>query len=651
MPSSPSDQWRTTCDIKFHEPKLPDKKPPRLNLKPYHIFGYRGKDGHNNIKYIDNNNILYSAGKIGIIQNLVTNEQKYFVRHKNEIRYLCLNYNKTIIASGEVFFEMENSNTTYIKLWSSKTLEDLGEISLPYNGISALSFSLDDKYLVCSCLDDKHKIALIDLSEKSCIYQEDGNDKIILNIAFKNNNEFATVGIFHYKFWIINNGKLLCKEYTDTLKDFLCKLLVVTVMGDNFVTGNIEGYITLWKDQVNLKNKKCHNAPIDSLYSENKIIISGGRDKTLAILDPDLTVIKKIDLDFRQIIDCSPKSIDILTDEPGIKGIQKVLLGTLSGEILELIFDTNILDDNKPEIKIYNYSHFTPIYRENNESNEITSISYWKQLNMFVTTCEDKTIRFWDLEKKKQNNFILIDEEDLIPTSSTFSNKEDYLVVGFNTGAIRFYSTPNNILKKEIKERTSPITAIKFYKDDNKLACATKDERGNPIIDLYINDTFYKYCTLTGAQNQIDGLDWSDDGEYIVTFSHKRECRIFSFIDKFMISNYSDVDYKEWCTWTIGYGWPLKGYYNSNEDNAPIIACERFKLHNESNYVIAIGDHNGCVKLYKYPIASKSQKCITNIIEHGKKVTNVRFGKVETKNILFTSGSDECLIAWEIEEI
>ena len=57
------------------------------------------------------------------------------------------------------------------------------------------------------------------------------------------------------------------------------------------------------------------------------------------------------------------------------------------------------------------------------------------------------------------------------------------------------------------------------------------------------------------------------------------------------------------------------------------------------------------VKLYKYPITNKDQRYITNIIGHGNKITNVRFGKIENKNILFTSSSDDCLIAWEIEQV
>ena len=47
------EQWRTTCAIKFDEPKLPDTERPRLDIKPTYVFGYRAKDAHNNVKYID----------------------------------------------------------------------------------------------------------------------------------------------------------------------------------------------------------------------------------------------------------------------------------------------------------------------------------------------------------------------------------------------------------------------------------------------------------------------------------------------------------------------------------------------------------------------------------------------------------------------
>ena len=656
LPSSAPEQWRTTCNIKFYEPKLPDKAPPRLNLKPYHIFGYREKDAHNNIRYLDNNLILYPAGKIGIIQNLTNKQQKYLVGHKYEICSLCVNYQKNLIATGEEYYknENDNDNNTTVRIWDSKSLEEKANIIIPYNGVRALSFSLNDKYLICCCLDEKYTVALIDVGKQCLVDFKDGSDKKILGITFKNDNEFATVGLNHFKFWNINQNenKLYFKDYTNTLENFDIKLGTISLMKDLFVTGGSLGYITLWKDNVNLKTVKCHNSTIDCLYSDNKIIISGARDKTLTVLDSDLTILKKINLDIANdlIINFCPRAIDILQDERMEKGIKKVLLGISSGEILELIFNVNILGDEKPEIKIYNSSHFSP---NSSEINEITSISYWKKsnmLNLFVTTCEDKTIRFWDLENKKQNNFFKINE-DIKPTSSTFSIDESKFVVGFETGMIRFYSTIDFHIEKELRERLFPITVIKYSKDNDLFACASKDERQNNIIDIYFSKSYNKYCTLTGEIKEIKGLDWSEDGKHIAAFSLEKECRIFSVVDKFMISDYSSVDFKEWHTWSLGYGWPLKGYYDTQKGIFPICACERFKFSENSNYFIAIGNFAGCVQLYKYPIANKNQKYISNIIEHGKRITHIKFGKIENKDILITAGSDGLLIAWEIEQI
>ena len=156
-----------------------------------------------------------------------------------------------------------------------------------------MSFNLDGKYLVCCCLDENHKVVVINVKEKKIICEEDGNNKKIFSLAFKNNNEFATAGLNHYKFWIISENdegcKLISKEFTNTVKDFDEKLGIISVMNDIFVTGSSLGYITLWKDHVNIKSEKCHDSHIDCLYSDNRIIISGGRDKVLKVLDKDLT--------------------------------------------------------------------------------------------------------------------------------------------------------------------------------------------------------------------------------------------------------------------------------------------------------------------------------------------------------------------------
>ena len=534
-----------------------------------------------------------------------------------------------------------------IRIWNANLLEEKGNINISFP-IKALSFNFDDKYLICCCYKKKHKVILIDVEKKEILNEVSGSNKKIVGLAFKSNNEFATVGINHFKYWIINENKLIFKEYKNNLENFDDKIGVIGVSNEFFVTGSFLGFITLWDDQIIKKNGRFHNSQIDSLYSDNKLIISGARDKTIAILDKELTLLKKIDLykviDPQMCINCSPKSLDIF-EYNEVKNIKKILIGTYSGEILELIFNNNIIEYSDIKFEIYNSTHFC---ENSSESIDITSINYSRKTNIFVTTGKDRTIRFWDLMAKRQNKLIKL-YDDSNPTSSAFSYNEDIFVVGFDSGKIQFFSGIDFSLTEEIKERNNQINVIKCSKN-GLIACATKDGKGNNIIDVYFN-SYKKYCTLEGAQNNIDGFDWSEDSKYIVSFSHDKECRVFSIIDKYIISIYSNLDYYEWNTWTLGYGWPLKGYYDGNYGKIPIYTSERFKLENEDIYNIAIGDINGNIKLFKFPIISKEQKSVSNYNYHGKEITHIKFGKINNKNILLTSSSDGCLIAWEIKKI
>ena len=269
----------------------------------------------------------------------MNNGQKYFNKHKNEISALCINNNKNLIATGENQKENEEDNYA-IRIWDSNTLEENKVIYINYP-VKALCFNTNDKYLVVCCSDEKHNVILIDVENKDILDEVSGSEKKIIGIVFKNEKEFATVGISHFKFWIINENKLLFKEYVNSLDNFDDKLGVISLSNENFVTGSFLGYITLWSEYVNTKMKKCHNSQIDSLYSDNKLIISGARDKTISILDNDLTILNKIDMnkiiDPKLCLNCSPKSLDIINhSEP--KEINKILIGTYSGDILELIF-------------------------------------------------------------------------------------------------------------------------------------------------------------------------------------------------------------------------------------------------------------------------------------------------------------------------
>lgn len=51
-------------------------KAPNADLEIDYVFGYRAKDCRNNIKYLKNGNIAYTAAALGIVMDIRTNKQR-----------------------------------------------------------------------------------------------------------------------------------------------------------------------------------------------------------------------------------------------------------------------------------------------------------------------------------------------------------------------------------------------------------------------------------------------------------------------------------------------------------------------------------------------------------------------------------------------
>ena len=99
----------------------------------------------------------------------------------------------------------------------------------------------------------------------------------------------------------------------------------------------------------------------------------------------------------------------------------------------------------------------------------------------------------------------------------------------------------------------------------------------------------------------------------------------------------------EWNNWNLNHGWPLTGYYKSDEGRNEIESCEKC----EEDNIIAIGDNKGFVKIYKYPILNEEQEFRKSEECHAKHVKKLKFG---INNIIFSTGVDGCLYKWEISE-
>lgn len=264
-----SDLWRNNIIPPDSAEELEEAlllKKPQLNAKLEYIFGYRTRDTRNNLRYVNEKEIVYHCGFYGIIHNIETNTQKIFSEHNDDISCLAINEQKTLIATGQL--NNRNEKSSFICIWDTdanlitKFEGNFGK------GINSLDFSPDSNKILATSMKEDHDIFLFDMKEYKMIGSSKGGSFKILDCCFKNNKEFATVGIKHFKYWMIKNGNIYPKEGFFGQCDN--KLGLVVCNNGNFVSGSANGELTIWREEVILSNKKCHMKNVDSLYSQDE---------------------------------------------------------------------------------------------------------------------------------------------------------------------------------------------------------------------------------------------------------------------------------------------------------------------------------------------------------------------------------------------
>ena len=130
--------------------------------------------------------VFYSAA-VGVVLDPVTNKQKIFHGHTDDISCITLHPCGNIVATGQV------SRKSYILVWSTQSVEQIAKVghiraSGPTyesaviednaktryyeRGICAMAFSGSGKYLVAIGMDDHHSIAVWDWQNDRMLVSE-----------------------------------------------------------------------------------------------------------------------------------------------------------------------------------------------------------------------------------------------------------------------------------------------------------------------------------------------------------------------------------------------------------------------------------------------------------------------------------------------
>ena len=105
---------------------------------------YRGYDCRNNISVcVESGAIVYHVAAVGIVLDPVSNVQRHYLAHTDDILCLCMHPAKDIAATGQV------GRAAVVNVWTADgDLQTLASLTGHEVGVCAVDFS---RWLGCGC--------------------------------------------------------------------------------------------------------------------------------------------------------------------------------------------------------------------------------------------------------------------------------------------------------------------------------------------------------------------------------------------------------------------------------------------------------------------------------------------------------------------
>ena len=612
-------------------------EPLNVSLKLDYVFGVRTKDNRNNVRYITPSLIVYHSSSLGIVHDLQTNKQQFFTQHTNEITAFNLNKQRLYAVTADGPSQTTN---TYVHIWNVNDCKSIAQIKLPIKeGVSYAAFSPNSEFVACAGLDSDCTVFIIDIQQGSILCQHKANIKKIFGIAFSTEREFATVGIRHMKFWTIEEDNTLSFVEGNLVDNENDKFGSIVSDGSKYYVSTQNGSICIWENKEFVSSKLIHSKAIDALFLNDNVLVSGGRDRTVVIMNKELNELNHFEIDGISFnsADPSPRSIDIYGNTT-----DKILIGTIASDIVEVEFKNGNYLSEPTRNKCYLNAHFSATSKTNNQ---VTGIAYFKPRNIFITTGEDSSMRFWSASHNKHEDVLAFEHK---PCALTISPNHKHIIAGFESGKIQVYDGKDFENPQEfITYSNKPITALQVSPNNKYLACACVNKNNKHEIIIYKeeNEQYEVYTTFTEHNDEVIAIDWTKNSNYIACSSLQGEVTIYDINKQTKVEDGS-VNNSDWVSWTQTSGWALNGYYESG--NAHVTACMRSENKVAGHNVIAVGNEDGVVRLYNYPIVSSSQAHIEGDIKHVGKVKRVCFD--EESKVVFTAGEEGILFKWVLEE-
>ena len=289
-------------------------------------------------------------------------------------------------------------------------------------------------------------------------------------------------------------------------------------------------------------------------------------------------------------------------------------------------------------------------YAVRQDTGELWGLALHPTLPLAATGGDDGTVRVWELSTHKQRNMAKLDtlvravayspDGSLIAAGlgGRLGGKEagpEGQFVVLNASTLAVVHTGHNA-KEWIQD-------VKFSPDGATLAVGSHDNK----IYLYDVAGGFALKATCGAHNSfITHFDFTADSKFI-----QSNCGAYELLFHDAAtgaqepSGASKLRDAAWATWTCTLGWPVQGIWPAFADGTDVNSVDR----SHSGALLALGDDNGNVKLFNYPVVAPRASAVS-FEGHSSHVTNVRWSADDS--YLFSSGgNDISLFQWKTENV
>lgn len=371
----------------YNKPPVNQEKAPTTKFELEWIHGFRGSNAKNNIAYLSDDSVAYFAAAVGVVYDSATHTQRHFLGHTDDILAIAYHKDKNTIATGE------NGPKPKVFIWDGLSMQVKHE--LKGNGIVKsvrnVSFSPSGDLLAVVDNSDDHNLAVYDTSSGTCVAKSKGDRSAIVELAFKSETQFATVGAKHFKEWTIGSGNIKGKMGNFNKKDN--RHGSIAVNKQTYLTGCFTGELYAWNGTTLGKvASKNHTKLIDAITVQDGLVFTGGRDKLIFAMDAN-------DYKVKFKIDCATFTG---SSSACIRGITmntaktKLMVGTFGHEVWEVPVQVASGKVGKPIVHVH--GHYAPLVKWNNEC---WGLSVFPNKEQYATCSWDQTLRIWCTTSRK----------------------------------------------------------------------------------------------------------------------------------------------------------------------------------------------------------------------------------------------------------